>query len=222
MTEVAENCLRVLERIERAAARSGRSGQSVRLVAVTKTVSVERIEQAIAAGITHFGESKLQEATPKLQALAHIPGLTWHFIGHLQTNKAKRVAEHFDYVHSVDRFEVAEGLLRGVPAGDRLPVLLEVKLDDRNTKGGVAPSDLKELADRVRTQHPLQLNGLMAIPPAADDPELARPHFRKLRNLAQTLELPELSMGMTHDFEVAIEEGATMVRIGTAIFGSRP
>jgi pyridoxal phosphate enzyme (YggS family) len=218
MTDVSENCRRVLERIHRAAVRSGRDPSSIRLIAVTKTVPAGQIRQAAAAGISHIGENRLQEALPKKQLLADC-ALTWHFIGHLQTNKAKKAVDQFDWIHSVDRSDLAQKLDQA--ARRRLPVLIEVKLDDEPTKAGVSEPDLKSLVTDVRRCERLDLCGLMAIPPLFDDAERVRPYFRRLRQLAQEFGLHELSMGMSNDFEVAIEEGATMVRVGTALFGKR-
>jgi PLP dependent protein len=220
VTDIAGNVRRILDRIERAAKRSGRSPDSVRLLAVTKTVPLEHIRAAIACGVTHIAENRLQEALPKREALA-TESATWHFIGHLQTNKAKKVVENFDCVHSVDRAELAVALARQVSDRPPFPVLIEVKLQEEANKSGVAESDLPALVSSLKALPTLDLRGLMAIPPPVDDPEQARPFFRRLRMLAQDFGLSDLSMGMTHDFEVAVEEGATMVRIGTGLFGSR-
>jgi pyridoxal phosphate enzyme (YggS family) len=218
MSHVRDNCLHILDRIQKAALRSGRPAQSVRLIAVTKTVPVERIREAVEAGIDNIGENRLQEALPKREALQGVP-LTWHFIGHLQTNKAKKVTENFDWIQSVDRSELADKLDQN--AGRPLPALIEVKLHEEPNKSGTAESALAALVEQCARYERLQVRGLMAIPPYFENPEDARPYFRKLRQLAQQYHLPELSMGMSHDFEVAIEEGATMVRIGSALFGER-
>jgi pyridoxal phosphate enzyme (YggS family) len=218
MFNVRENCLRTLDQIHAAAARCGRDPASIRLIAVTKTVPVERIREAVQCGIRDLGENRLQEALSKVDALADL-SLTWHFIGHLQTNKAKKVVEHFDWVQCVDRAELAQKL--DSAASKPLPVLLEVKLHDEPTKAGVSERDLPALIDSFKAYEKLQLKGLMAIPPFCENPEDVRRYFRKLRELSTRFNLPELSMGMSHDFEVAIEEGATMVRIGSALFGER-
>lgn len=218
MTDVRENCRRILERIRNTAARCGRDPSSVRLIAVTKTVSADHIREAIAAGVSDIGENRLQEALPKRQDLADVP-LTWHFIGHLQTNKAKRAAEEFDWIQCVDRPELADKLNQ--VAAKSLPVLIEVKLHDEPTKSGITERQLAGFIDQFSRWKRLELRGLMAIPPLLESPEDVRPYFRRLRVLAHEHGLPELSMGMSHDFEVAIEEGATMVRIGTALFGER-
>jgi pyridoxal phosphate enzyme (YggS family) len=220
MTDIAGNYQGITERIRNAASRSGRSGDAVQLIAVSKTVPPESIRQAVACGVTHLGENRLQEALVKREALTSLP-LTWHFIGHVQTNKAKKIAENFDWVHSVDRLAVGDALSRYVAGPDRLQVLIEVKLEDEPNKSGAAENDLPGLVASMRDLEGLNLRGLMAVPPPVDDPEQARPYFRRLRELAHDLGLSELSMGMTHDFEIAVEEGATMVRIGTGLFGAR-
>ena len=218
MTEVRENCARVLDRIRNAAAKSGRDPSSVQLIAVTKKVPVEKIREAVAAGIFHIGENRLQEALPKREALSDLP-LTWHFIGHLQTNKAKKALEQFDWIHCVDRPELAEKLNQS--AEKPVPVLIEVKLNDEPTKSGITVDQLRGFIGQFSRYDRLDLRGLTAIPPFFDSPEEVRPYFRRLRGLAEDFGLQELSMGMSHDFEVAIEEGATMVRVGTALFGER-
>jgi len=218
MTDVRENCLRTLDRIHNAAARSGRNPASIKLIAVTKTVPSERIRQAVTCGISQIGENRLQEALPKIEALADL-SLTWHFIGHLQTNKARKVTEHFDWVQSIDRLDLAQKLNQ--VTSKSLSMLVEVKLHEEPNKSGVDASRLEALIESVGAFDKLRLRGLMAVPPYFDNADDARPYFRKLRSLAVRFALPELSMGMSHDFEVAIEEGATMVRIGTALFGER-
>ena len=220
MNSIAANHHHILERIRQAASRAGRDADSVQLIAVTKTVSVERIQEAASCGITHIGENRVQEALAKREALASA-GLTWHFIGHLQTNKAKKVAENFDCVDSIDRLEAAEALARYVSGRPRLPVLIEVKLKDEPNKSGAAEEELPALVSAIQRIESLELRGLMAVPPPVENPEDARPWFRRLRELAENFGLAELSMGMTHDFEIAVEEGATMVRIGTGLFGER-
>ena len=218
MSDVRENYLRILDRIRRAAAQSGRDPASIKLIAVTKTVPPEDICRATECGIRDVGENRLQEALPKIETLSHLP-LTWHFIGHLQTNKAKKVVEHFQWVESVDRPELAEKLDQA--ALKPLPVLIEVKLHEEPHKSGIDEVGLPSFVEQFKRYKQLQLRGLMAIPPFFENVEEVRPYFRKLGDLARRFSLPELSMGMSHDFEVAIEEGATMVRIGSAIFGER-
>jgi pyridoxal phosphate enzyme (YggS family) len=172
----------------------------------------------VESGIRDVGENRLQEALPKIETLVRL-GLRWHFIGHLQTNKAKKVVDHFDWVQCVDRTELAQKLNQ--VASKQLPVLIEVKLLEEPHKSGVDEAGLAALVEAFRNYRSLELRGLMAIPPFFENPEGVRPFFRKLHDLAVRFNLPELSMGMSHDFEVAIEEGATMVRIGTALFGER-
>ena len=220
MTGIAGNYSNILERIEGAARRASRAPESIQLVAVTKTVSAERIQEAARCGVKHIGENRVQEALSKREALGEA-NLTWHFIGHFQTNKAKKVVENFDWVHSVDRIDAAEALARHVLNREPLRVMIEVKLQDEPNKSGAAEGDLTVLVASLRRLDTLDLRGLMAVPPVVDDPEQARPFFRRLRELAKDLGLAELSMGMTHDFEIAVEEGATMVRIGTGLFGER-
>ncbi len=215
---VRENCERIRERIHDAAARSHRDPEGIRLIAVTKTVPVDRIRDAIEAGITEIGENRLQEAMPKIEALRELR-LRWHFIGHLQTNKARKVVEYFDMVQSVDRTDLAAKLNDHAP--QPMQVLVEVELGNEETKSGVSEANLSALIESVRRLDRLDLRGLMAIPPYGENPEESRPYFAHLRSLAQRFQLREISMGMSHDFEIAIEEGATMVRVGTALFGAR-
>ena len=218
MIDVRENCLRILDRIHKAAARSGRDPASIKLIAVTKKVSQEKIRQAVECGLRDIGENRLQEALSKREALAGLD-LVWHFIGHVQTNKAKKVVENFDWVQCVDRPELAAKLSQA--ASKSLPVLIEVKLHEEPNKSGIDEAGLPALVELFGQYERLQLRGLMAIPPFFENPEESRPYFRKLRGIARQVGLSDLSMGMSHDFEVAIEEGATMVRIGTALFGKR-
>jgi hypothetical protein len=213
-----EALIDIQKRIHAAATRAKRDPKSITLIAVTKTVPVDRIRLAADCGIRNVGENRLQEAISKLDELCDL-NLTWHFIGRIQTNKAKKVAEKFDWIHSVDRADVAEKL--GVSALKPISILIEVKLHEEPTKSGTSVSELPAVMDAIRRYDKLKLKGLMVVPPFLEDPEEVRPYFRELRHLAVQYELPELSMGMTHDFEVAIEEGATMVRIGTGLFGKR-
>ncbi|MGH9686201.1 MAG: YggS family pyridoxal phosphate-dependent enzyme [Candidatus Acidiferrales bacterium] len=227
---LVENIARVRERIVRAAASVGRRADEVTLVAVSKTFPPEAIRAAYDTGVRHFGENRVQEFESKRNTLTGLDAI-WHMIGHVQSNKARKVAELFNRVDSIDRFSTAEKLDTAIAegaAGKRLPVLIEVKVAGEETKSGVEEGALAHLVEDISQKcSDLDLRGLMAIPPYADDPEQARPYFRRLRELRDRLrqklglELPVLSMGMSHDFEVAIEEGATEVRIGTAIFGSR-
>jgi pyridoxal phosphate enzyme (YggS family) len=228
-TSLSENVARVRERIEAACRRVGRSTESVRIVAATKTVAPERLRQAYAAGIRDFGENRVQEARPKRAALSDLP-VTWHLIGRLQSNKARAARELFDWVHSVDSQHLAEKLDKAAgPNQHRMPVLIEVNLGEEAAKAGAHDADVLHLAETIASLGSVELRGLMAIPPFSEDPEQARPYFRRLRELAariETLHLPgaslrELSMGMSQDFEIAIEEGATIIRVGSAIFGPR-
>jgi len=218
MLDIRANLGRVQEAIARACARAGRSPDHVLLIAVSKTMTVERVRQAIEAGVAALGENRVQEAKEKIERLGH--PVPWHLIGSLQTNKARDAARLFDWIHSVDRIELARELSHR--AGDRvLNVLLQVNLGDEPQKGGVAPSEVKALSEAVVGLPGLRVRGLMAIPPVAENAEQTRPHFRRLRELRDELGLEHCSMGMSADYEVAIEEGATMVRVGTAIFGPR-
>jgi len=213
-----ERIEQVEERIEKALARSGRKRHEVTLVAVTKTFPATVIRAAHELGLRDFGENYVQEWERKRSELGELPGARLHFIGHLQSNKARRAAELFDVIHTVDTVRLANRLSQ---YGRRLPVMIEVKLSPEATKAGVAPEALPELVDCIRAQPNLQLIGLMTMPPWSDDPEASRPYFARLRELAERFGLPCLSMGMSHDFEVAIEEGATHIRVGSAIFGPR-
>ncbi|HKX01885.1 MAG TPA: YggS family pyridoxal phosphate-dependent enzyme [Methylomirabilota bacterium] len=217
MLDMRANLGRVQEAVARACARAGRSPDHVLLIAVSKTMDVERVRLAIAAGVAALGENRVQEAKEKIEALGR--PVPWHLIGSLQTNKARDAARLFDWIHSVDRLDLAQELSRR--ADRALNILLQVNLGDEPQKGGVAPAELKRLHEMVVALPNLKVRGLMAIPPATEQPEQARPFFRQLRELREQLGLEHCSMGMSADFEVAIEEGATMVRVGTAIFGPR-
>ncbi len=221
---------RVLDRIERAARRVGRDPADVKLVAASKALPVERLYEAVACGCHAFGENRVQEALAKMDALGACPGLEWHLIGPLQANKVRAVVGRFSLVHAVDRVEVAERLDRAARAhGCIQPVLIEINIAGERTKHGFTPEDTLSTLERLGSLAGLRILGLMAIPPAAASPEAARPHFRKVRELAARVDarkihgvsMMELSIGMSGDFEIAIEEGATLVRIGTALFGPR-
>jgi hypothetical protein len=219
--DIPSNLERVRERIASAAARAGRRPEDVLLIAVSKTVEVDRIRQAVAAGVRALGENRVQEAKAKVAALGH--PVPWHLIGHLQTNKVKDALALFDVIQSIDRLELArECDRRAAGAGRVVDVLLEVNVAGESSKGGFGPGEVAAVLDTLAGLDHLRLHGLMAIPPAVERPEDARGWFRELRGLAERHGLKELSMGMSADFEVAIEEGATMVRVGTAIFGPRP
>jgi pyridoxal phosphate enzyme (YggS family) len=221
--DIVRNVAVVRERIARACERAGRKPEEVLLIAVSKTVDIARIEQAIAAGIVHFGENYYQEArekVPLVQAPVH-----WHFIGHLQKNKARGVVPLFDWIHTVDNEALAHEIeRRAQAAGKRQRVLIEVNISREPQKYGVLPEAALPLAERIAQLPYVQLEGFMGMAPIVEDSEQARPYFAELRRLFEKLPVAHrihLSMGMTQDFEVAIEEGATMVRIGTAIFGAR-
>lgn len=210
-------------RIDVACTRAGRPAGSVKLLAVSKKHSVDAIRQAYAAGQREFGENYVQELVQKADALRDLPGLRFRLIGRLQRNKAKDVVRVGACVDTVDSTRLAEALAeRANAAGVRIDVLLQVNVGGEVQKAGVAAAELDALVAAVRGMPELVLRGLLAIPPVAQDPERSRPHFRRLRELAVGRGLTELSMGMSDDLEVAIEEGATMVRVGTAIFGPRP
>jgi len=264
---IADNLATLRERIARAAARAGRNPDAVTLVAVSKTFPAEKIREAHAAGVRHFGENRVQEWESKQPLVADLDA-TWHLVGHLQNNKARRAASLFHAIDSVDSLALAQKLdrarsetIRGSElqprhkaaekweaalapevVAQRLPILIEVRLSPELTKCGVHPDDLPALAEGILALPHLDLRGLMTIPPLLNTPEDVRPYFRRLREIRDALRerlasvapsplspepsplpslLPELSMGMSHDFEVAIEEGATQIRLGTALFGER-
>jgi PLP dependent protein len=228
VSSIASNLERVQERIARAAARSDRRPEEIVLVAVSKTFPAQAIRAAYDAGVRAFGENRVQEWEGKQPELADLKP-SWHLIGHLQSNKARRASRLFDWIDSVDDVALAMKLDdAAAETNEWLAVLIEVQVDPTATKSGVAQVDLPALAEAVVQMPHLQLRGLMAVPPFCEDPRDARPYFRRLRRLRDDLEqhlgrsFPELSMGMSHDFEIAIEEGATQVRIGSAIFGARP
>jgi hypothetical protein len=228
---IAANLAAVRARIARAAAASGRTADAVRLVAVSKTFGLDAIRAAIEAGQRDFGENRVQEALPKIEALAPAhPDVRWHLIGHLQSNKAKKAARPFDAVHSVDSLDVLRRLDEGASEGRRRPdVLVQVDLAGEATKFGASVEDAKAIVQAAAALRQVRLVGLMTLPPFYDDPVAARPVFARLRALRDELVaagvpaamLAELSMGMSHDFETAIAEGATIVRVGSAIFGLR-
>ena len=225
---VRERIEQVRRRIAEAAGRSGRDPNDVQLVAVTKSVAVSQIREALDAGLTVFGESRIQEAKGKV-ALLSSPSIQWHLVGHLQTNKSKLAVELFELIHSLDSVKLAASLDRHGAAGRKqVRALIEVNLEGESDKSGVHESEFLPLLQACRAFAHLTIEGLMAIPPFHRNPQDVRPYFRGLRLLrdraADThpdVRLHHLSMGMSNDFEVAIEEGATLVRIGTAIFGNR-
>jgi hypothetical protein len=217
-------------RVEAAAARADRSPKSVRLVVVTKYRTVAQIEEAIRAGATDIGENRIQEAEQKLTSLSG-QDVVWHLIGHLQGNKAKRAVALFDWIHSVDSIGIARRLDRQAEEqGKTQRVLVQVDLAGEETKSGLPAAEIFEALDEMNRLDSLSVEGLMVLPPYLSDPEEVRPYFARLRELRDSARargcakgpLEELSMGMSHDFDVAVEEGATMIRIGTALFGERP
>lgn len=220
----------IRDRIAAAAKRADRHPEEIKLVAVSKTHTVNSIRQAISAGISVFGENKVQEAETKITEIGR-DAVEWRLLGHLQSNKARKAAQLFDVIESLDSVDLAKRLERICIEDGRseLPVLVEVDLAGEATKNGIAESELPELVRILKHCVCLRFDGLMVLPPFSDDPEGSRPYFQRLRQIRDDLQnegafgigIGELSMGMSHDFEVAIEEGATVVRIGTAIFGNR-
>ncbi len=214
--EIAAGLARVEERIQQAARRAGRRREEITLIGVSKTFPAAAIREGYAAGVRHFGENYVQEFQAKKPELGDLPGAVFHLIGHLQSNKSRLGSELFDVIQTIDSEKLARRLNE---SGKRLEVLIEVKLSPEETKSGAGVEELPGLIETVRGLENLDLRGLMVMPPWPKNPEDSRPYFRQLRALRG--DLAELSMGMSGDFEVAIEEGATMIRIGTAIFGPR-
>jgi pyridoxal phosphate enzyme (YggS family) len=225
--DVSANLAAVRERIAEAARRAGRRQDAVLLVAVSKTVDIDRIRAAVAAGVPALGENRVQEAREKVAAIGRPP--PWHLIGHLQTNKVRDALECFDLIHSVDRLPLAEALSsRAVQTGRRADVLVQVNVGEEPQEGGFRAGALRAGLEAMAALPGLRLRGLMTIPPLPEDPEDSRPHYRQMSKLLEAArgwglpgEFAELSMGMSGDFEVGVEEGATIVRVGTAIFGPR-
>jgi len=217
---IRENLERVRRRIEAACRRAGRDPSGVTLIGVTKTHPAEAVVEAYDAGLRDFGENRVQEAVEKIDAVERL-GVSprWHLIGHLQRNKVRLAAGRFGIIHSVDSVRLAGEISRKY--GSHVSVLLEVNITQDASKFGFAPEEVASALDEIAVLPHLDVRGLMTIAPLTDDPEATRPTFRHLRALRDELALPELSMGMSNDYEIAIEEGATMVRVGTAIFGSR-
>jgi PLP dependent protein len=229
---IAENVAQVRERIAAAASRAGRNPADITLMGVSKTFPPERIREAYMAGLRVFGENRVQEFAAKATALRDLPGIEWHLIGHLQTNKAAKAAELFDAVDSVDSVRMAEKLNASAEnMGKTLSVLIEINVGGELAKSGVAPDadELEQILQGAPRWGNLRIHGLMTVPPYTEDPEGSRPYFRQLRQIREriaacallNIDMALLSMGMSHDFEVAIEEGATCVRVGTAMFGGR-
>jgi pyridoxal phosphate enzyme (YggS family) len=220
MGDIRGNLARVGEQVARAAERAGRRAEDVLLIGVSKTVEVGRIREAVAAGIRALGENRVQEAREKIAELGR--PVAWHLIGRLQTNKVKEALALFDLIHSLDRLELAQELDRRARAsGHVVDTLLEVNIAGEASKGGFAPDQVAAALEAVAKLDRVRVRGLMVIPPVVERAEASREAFRALRALAERHRLEELSMGMSADFEIAIEEGATMVRVGTAIFGAR-
>jgi PLP dependent protein len=227
MSSITERVAEVQERLSRAIAKAGRDPADVALMAVSKNHGPDAVREAAAAGLTLFGENRVQEAAAKIP---ESPGhLRWHLIGHLQRNKVKFAVELFEAIHAVDTLKLAETIQRHCDeAGRRMQILLEVNVSGEAVKFGFKPEEVPEVLRRSAEWNRLEITGLMTMPPFTEDPEGARPHFRRLRDLRDRWQeetgvpLPLLSMGMTHDMEVAVEEGSNVVRIGTAIFGARP
>jgi PLP dependent protein len=230
---IAENLRRVQERIARAGERAGRDRTEFSLLAVTKTVQPERIREAYSLGVRLFGENRVQEFASKAQVLGDLKDIEWHMIGHLQSNKARTAAELFQAVDSVDSLRLL-GRLNNVAQqlGKTMPILIEINIGGEQAKSGVAPdsAEFEHILAAAPSCNHLQICGLMTVPPYNDDPEQSRPFFRRMRALCDEIasrklpavQMSTLSMGMSHDFEVAVEEGSTCVRVGTAIFGDRP
>jgi len=222
---IKERVKEVINEIQETALKSGRNPKEIRLLAATKSVPPERILEAIEAGIRIIGENYVQEAQKKYELIG--PRVSWHMIGRLQTNKAKYAVRLFEVIHSLDSLKLAQELQKAAERqGKKVKVMIQVNLSGEITKGGISPDKVKELSERVLEFPNLELIGLMTIPPYSENPEDSRPFFRKLRELKEKLNregfpLTELSMGMSNDFKVAIEEGATILRIGTLIFGPR-
>jgi pyridoxal phosphate enzyme (YggS family) len=218
--QIGDNIREVERRIARAAENSGRSPDDITIIAVTKTIESRLIQEAFEAGMRHFGESRIQEAKDKIGQLSALQPLpTWHMVGHLQTNKASLAVELFHFIQSIDSIRLAEVISRR--AQRDMPILLQVNVSGEASKFGFPPDQVSSAVEVIARSPHLQIKGLMTIAPLVDNPEEVRPFFRQLRLLRDSLGLRHLSMGMTDDFEMAVEEGATMVRIGRAIFGQR-
>jgi hypothetical protein len=228
MPSIRDNLLRVVERMDRAAARAGRDPGGITLVAVSKTVEPARVREAVEAGVTILGENYIQEARGKIEEVGR--GVQWHMVGHLQSNKAKYAVTLFDCIHSLDSISLAREIdRRAAQKGRSMRTLVEVNLSGEAAKFGIGPDEALELIRQTASLKNISIEGLMTMPPYFDDPERARPYFIRLRELrdrilgegVEGVRMDELSMGMSGDFEAAIEEGATMIRVGTAIFGER-
>ena len=230
---IAENISSLANRIDSAARRAQRNPDHIKLMGVTKTVAPQQIREAYAAGIRVFGENRVQEFATKAEALKDLPDAEWHMIGHLQTNKSSKAAELFAHIDSVDSLRLAQKLNSvATELGKKLPVLIEINIAGESAKSGMAPdsAELGELLKAAGEFPSLAIRGLMTVPPYKENPEQSRPYFRKMRALFEQISsqnfpgvrMEVLSMGMSHDFEIAIDEGSTCIRVGTAIFGTRP
>jgi len=228
MGEIFDNVVRVLERIDAAAAKAGRNKEDIRIVAVSKTHTVDKIIEAAEAGIDTFGENYVKEAQMKIAAIDQ--QLKWHLVGHLQMNKAKKAVKLFDVIETVDSIRVAQEIsTRALSVGKKLKILVQVNIEEESSKWGVLRNDLIPLLNEIALLPGIEISGLMTIPPYTEDQEEARKYFAAMRELRDTINamniegisLNDLSMGMSHDYDVAIAEGATIIRVGTAIFGSR-
>jgi pyridoxal phosphate enzyme (YggS family) len=228
-TDIHANVRRIREVIAKVAVKAGRSPESIKLIAVSKTIDAERVSHALEAGIQHLGENRVQEALGKKPFLNLRP-FTFHLIGPLQKNKVNKAIEVFDWIHTVESIELAAKINQACePTGKKMPVLIEINQGKEPSKSGIIEENVRDLVEKMSQLRNLSIRGLMSVPPYLEDPEKVRPFFARLRQLAKTLaelkienvSMEELSMGMSHDFPVAIEEGATLVRLGTAIFGPR-
>ena len=231
MSEIAANVHSVLQNIRDIAVQAGRDPNAVRLVAVTKYVKADGVRQAVHAGVTICGENRLQEAQEKMRDLGDQPGVNWHFIGRLQRRKLKSIVGRFALIHSVESLEQIEEIdRRAEDLRVRQSILLQINVGNESTKGGFSPSGLLDVLPNMPKFCHVMICGLMGIPPREEDPEAVRPHFQKLKQLAEEItalklsgvHMTELSMGMSNDYTIAIQEGATLVRVGTALFGERP
>ena len=221
-SSLAENLSVVENRLAAVLERTGRRREEITLLAVSKVFPASAIEEAYSLGLREFGENYVQEFETKHPVVSQLPGARFHFIGHLQSNKARRAAEIFDVIQTIDTAKLARRLDETArERGVTLDAMIEVKLSEEQSKAGADPAILPQLIEAISGCPNLRLTGLMTMPPWSEDPEQSRPYFRRLRQLAGQHSLPQLSMGMSHDFEAAIEEGSTIIRIGTALFGRR-
>lgn len=216
---IRENIESVRQRIARSAEKAGRDPQEITFMAVTKTATVDQVKEGIECGLKDFGENRVQVAAQKIPCLSIYTDIKWHMIGHLQTNKVKQAVELFHLVHSVDSIKLANEMnLRAIEVQKTVPVFVEINVSGEETKYGIKEGEAEGLTEEIRRLKGLELRGLMTMAPYSGDPEASRPYFKKLKLMAESLKLKELSMGMSGDFEVAIEEGATILRVGSAIF----